>query len=119
MGDTNNKSKQLTKSSGEPTKLSTNIKGTIAEYQEIVNLSRRGLWVAKACDPQCPFDLVTVTPDGKIELLDIKTNTYRKKNYTCKKGYTRNTLGNAIVRTPTKKQKKLGIKILMVDHSND
>tara|TARA_A100000171_G_scaffold964_2_gene1163 strand:+ start:6503 stop:6862 length:360 start_codon:yes stop_codon:yes gene_type:complete len=119
MGSRSSKSKFLNKLGGQSAKLSTNIKGTIAEYQEIVNLSRRGLWVAKACDPQCPFDLVTVTPDGSIELLDIKTNTYRKKNYTCKKGYTRNTLGNAIVRTPTKKQKKLGIKILMVDHSND
>ena len=78
MGDTNNKSKQLTKSSGEPTKLSTNIKGTIGEYQEIVNLTRQGYWVAKSCDPQCPFDLVAVSPDGDIQLLDIKTNTYRQ-----------------------------------------
>ena len=119
MGSRSSKSKLFDKLSSQSAKLSTNIKGTIAEYQEIVNLSRKGFWVAKACDPQCPFDLVTVTPDGNIELLDIKTNTYRKKNYTCKQGYTRNTLGNAIVRTPTKKQKKLGIKILMVDHSND
>ena len=109
MGDTNNKSKQLTKSSGEPTKLSTNIKGTIGEYQEIVNLTRQGYWVAKACDPQCPFDLVTVTPNGKIQLLDIKTNTYRKNV----KSYRRK-----IWRTPTAKQKKLGIKIIMVDHAN-
>nr|BAR31534.1 putative nuclease [uncultured Mediterranean phage uvMED]BAR31587.1 putative nuclease [uncultured Mediterranean phage uvMED] len=109
MGDTNNKSKQLTKSSGKPTKLSTNIKGTIGEYQEIVNLTRQGYWVAKACDPQCPFDLVTVTPNGKIQLLDIKTNTYRKNV----KSYRRK-----IWRTPTAKQKKLGIKIIMVDHAN-
>ena len=109
MGDTNNKSKQLTKSSGEPTKLSTNIKGTIGEYQEIVNLTRQGYWVAKAVDPQCPFDLVAVSPDGDIRLLDIKTNTYRKH----KKSYRRK-----IWRSPTAKQKKLGIKIIMVDHAN-
>ena len=78
MGDSNNKSKQLTQSGVKPVKLSTNIKGTIGEYQEIVNLTRQGYWVAKSCDPQCPFDLVAVSPNGTIKLLDIKTNTFRK-----------------------------------------
>ena len=110
MGDSNNKSKQLTQSGVKPVKLSTNIKGTIGEYQEIVNLTRQGYWVAKSCDPQCPFDLVAVAPDGTIQLLDIKTNTYRKHI----KPYRRK-----IWRSPTAKQKKLGIKILMVNHGND
>ena len=110
MGDRNNKSKQSIKFGGKPTKLNTHIKGTIAEYQEIVNLTRKGYWVAKSCDPQCPFDLVAVSPDGTIQLLDIKTNTYRKHI----KPYRRK-----IWRSPTAKQKKLGIKILMVDHAND
>ena len=110
MGDTNNKSKQLIKHGSKHNKLSTNIKGTIGEYQEIVNWSKAGYWVAKACDPQCPFDIITVSPDGEIQLLDIKTNTYRKNV----KSYRRK-----IWRSPTAKQKKLGIKILMVDHSND
>jgi hypothetical protein len=110
MGDSNNKSKQLTQSGVKPIKLSTNIKGTIGEYQEIVNLTRQGYWVAKACDPQCPFDLVAVAPDGTIQLLDIKTNTYRKHI----KPYRRK-----IWRSPTAKQKKLGIKIIMVNHGNE
>jgi hypothetical protein len=110
MGDSNNKSKQLTQSGVKPIKLSTNIKGTIGEYQEIVNLTRKGYWVAKACDPQCPFDLVAVAPDGTIQLLDIKTNTYRKHI----KLYRRK-----IWRSPTAKQKKLGIKIIMVNHGNE
>ena len=110
MGDSNNKSKQLTQSGVKPVKLSTNIKGTIGEYQEIVNLTRQGYWVAKACDPQCPFDIVAVALDGTIQLLDIKTNTYRKHI----KPYKRK-----IWRSPTAKQKKLGIKILMVNHGND
>ena len=110
MGDSNNKSKQLTQSGVKPVKLSTNIKGTIGEYQEIVNLTRKGYWVAKACDPQCPFDIVAVAPDGTIQLLDIKTNTYRKHI----KPYRRK-----IWRSPTAKQKKLGIKIVMVDHANN
>ena len=109
MGNSNNKSKLPAKLNNKLNKLSTNIKGTIGEYQEIVNLTRQGYWVAKACDPQCPFDLVTVTPDGNIELLDIKTNTYRKH----KKPYRRK-----IWRIPTTKQKKLGIKIKLVDHGN-
>lgn len=110
MGDRNNKSKQLVKSINKSAKLSTNIKGTIGEYQEIVNLTRKGYWVAKACDPQCPFDIVAVAPDGTIQLLDIKTNTYRKHI----KPYRRK-----IWRSPTAKQKKLGIKIVMVDHANN
>ena len=110
MGDTNNKSKQLIKHGGKHNKLSTNIKGTIGEYQEIVNWSKAGYWVAKACDPQCPFDIITVSPNGEIQLLDIKTNTYRKNV----KSYRRK-----IWRSPTAKQKKLGIKIVMVDHANE
>ena len=110
MGDSNNKSKQLTQSGVKPIKLNTNIKGTIGEYQEIVNLTRQGYWVAKACDPQCPFDLVAVAPDGTIQLLDIKTNTYREHI----KPYRRK-----IWRSPTAKQKKLGIKIIMVNHGNE
>ncbi len=110
MGNSNHKSKQLTGSNRKLVKLSTNIKGTIGEYQEIVNLTRKGYWVAKACDPQCPFDLVAVSPDGSIQLLDIKTNTYRKHI----KPYRRK-----IWRSPTAKQKKLGIKIVMVDHANN
>ena len=109
MAFSNNKSKLLAKLPIKHTKLSTNVKGTIAEYVEIANLTKQGYWVAKSCDPQCPFDLVAVSPDGNIELLDIKTNTYRKH----KKPYRRK-----IWRTPTAKQKKLGIKIKLVDHGN-
>ena len=110
MGDRNNKSKQLVKPINKSAKLNTHIKGTIGEYQEIVNLTRQGYWVAKACDPQCPFDLVAVSPNGTVKLLDIKTNTFRKNV----KSYRRK-----IWRSPTAKQKKLGIKIIMVDHGND
>jgi len=110
MGNSNHKFVKSTKPGGKPTKLNTHIKGTIGEYQEIVNLTKAGYWVAKSCDPQCPFDLVAVSPNGDIQLLDIKTNTYRKHI----KPYRRK-----IWRSPTAKQKKLGIKIIMVDHAND
>ena len=110
MGNSYHKSKQPIKSGVKPVKLSKNVKGTIGEYQEIVNLTRQGYWVAKSCDPQCPFDLVAVAPDGTIQLLDIKTNTYRKHI----KPYRRK-----IWRSPTAKQKKLGIKIVMNDFGNE
>ena len=110
MGSRISKPKFLSKSNSKSTKLTTTIKGTIGEYQEIVNLTKQGYWVAKACDPQCPFDLVIVSSDGNIQLLDIKTNTYRKHI----KPYRRK-----IWRSPTAKQKKLGIKIKLVDHGNE
>ena len=110
MGDTDNKYKQSIKSTIKSSKLTTNVKGTISEYQEIVNLTRKGFWVAKSCDPQCPFDLVAVSPDGDIQLLDIKTNTYRKHILPYRR---------KIRRSPTAKQKKLGIKIKLVNHGNE
>ena len=110
MGNSNHKFVKSTKPGGKPTKLNTHIKGTIGEYQEIANLTKAGYWVAKSCDPQCPFDLVAVSPDGDIQLLDIKTNTYRKHI----KPYRRK-----IWRSPTAKQKKLGIKIVMNDYGNE
>jgi hypothetical protein len=110
MGNSNHKHIKSIKPGGKLSKLNTHIKGTIAEYVEIANLTKQGYWVAKSCDPQCPFDLVAVAQDGTIQLLDIKTNTYRKNV----KPYRRK-----IWRSPTAKQKKLGIKIVMVDHAND
>ena len=110
MGSRSDKSKFPSKPNSKSTKLTTNVKGTIGEYQEIVDLTKQGYWVAKSCDPQCPFDLVAVAQDGTIQLLDIKTNTYSKNV----KPYRRK-----IWRSPTAKQKKLGIKIVMVDHAND
>ncbi len=110
MGDSHNKSKFTVKLPKQHTKLSTDVKGTISELQEVVNLTKKGYHCAIAVNPQCPFDIVAVSPKGEIHLLDIKTNTYRKH----KKSYRRK-----IWRTPTAKQKKLGIKIVMVDHGNE
>ena len=110
MGDSNNKSNQLTKSGNKPTKLNRSLKGVVSEYQCCVDFSKQGKWVFKAIDPQSPCDLITLDVNGKIELIDVKTNTYRKNV----KSYRRK-----IWRSPTAKQKKLGIKILMVDHGNN
>ena len=112
MGDFDDQHKWTCKSSDYPSisiTASKSVKGFTSELSIINELSKKGYWVAKSIDPQCPFDLVAVSPDGDIRLLDIKTNTYRKHE----KSYRRK-----IWRTPTAKQKKLGIKIIMVDHAN-
>ena len=110
MGNSNHKSKQSIKPGVKPTKLNRSLKGVVSEYQCCVDFSKQGKWVFKAIDPQSPCDLITLDVDGKIELIDVKTNTYRKNV----KSYKRK-----IWRSPTAKQKKLGIKILMVDHCNE
>ena len=110
MGNSNHKSKQSIKPGVKPTKLNRSLKGVVSEYQCCVDFSKQGKWVFKAIDPQSPCDLITLDVDGKIELIDVKTNTYRKNV----KSYKRK-----IWRYPTAKQKKLGIKIVMVDHANN
>ncbi len=93
----------------------TSIKGTVGEYEAIAKLTRQGYFVAKSVDPACPFDIVIVDKNGKITLIDIKTNTFRKN----KKGKSLKDKPKGsykINRIPTKKQKKLGIKLQMVTY---
>ena len=112
MGDSNNKSVKPNKLRIQSNKLTKAQKGTIGEYQAIVNLTKQGFHVALACNPQCPFDLVAVSDDGDIRLIDVKSETYRK---TYKKK-TWNKRSLKIYRCPTKKQKKLKIELMMVDN---
>ena len=93
----------------------TSIKGTVGEYESIARLTKQGFYVAKSVDPACPFDIVIVDRNGKITLIDIKTNTFRKH----KKGKSLKDKPKGsyrISRSPTKLQKKLGIKLMMVDY---
>ena len=93
----------------------TSIKGTVGEYEAIARLTREGYYVAKSCDPACPFDIVIVDKNGKIQLIDIKTNTYYKK-IRGKKLKDKPKGSYKIHRSPTKQQRKLGIKLMMVDY---
>lgn len=111
MGNSNDKSIKLNKLSIQYNKLNTSQKGVVGEYQEIANLTKQGYWVAKSVDPACPFDLVITDKFGNSTLVDIKTNTYRKKA-------KKKTWSKRICRTPTKLQKQLNIKYIMVDHGN-
>ena len=112
MGDSNDQYVKPNKLHLQPAKLNKAQKGTIGEYQAIVDLTKQGYHVALACNPQCPFDLVAVNDDGDIRLIDVKSNTYRK---TYKKK-TWNKRSLKIYRCPTKKQKKLKIELMMVDN---
>ena len=112
MGDSNDQYVKPNKLYLQPAKLNKAQKGTIGEYQAIVDLTKQGYHVALACNPQCPFDLVAVNDDGDIRLIDVKSNTYRK---TYKKK-TWNKRSLKIYRCPTKKQKELKIELMMVDN---
>jgi|TARA_Y100000114_G_scaffold100881_1_gene93997 hypothetical protein len=84
------------------------IKGTACEYKAIIKLLGEGYNVAKAVDPQCPFDLVAVGEDGKVRLIDVKSVSYRKNiKPTWKKS-------KEINRVPNARQKKMKIEIMMV-----
>ena len=84
-----------------------------------VTISLSGLinYVAKSCDPTCPFDIVIVDKNGKIQLLDIKTITYRKR---AKGKILKNKPKGSykIHRTPTREQKRLGIRLLMINYED-
>ena len=109
MGDSDNKFVWLGKPSNKSNNIKTtkSIKGIVGELNVISDLTKKGYWIAKSVDPQCPFDIVIVDKNGNIQLVDVKTNTYRKSNYKKK--------SRKIYRNPTAKQKKLGIKLLMID----
>ena len=85
------------------------IKGTIGEHRVIVQLLQQGYHVAKAIDQQCPFDLVAVSPEGKIRLIDVKTISHRKNKPTWSKNSTR------ITRVLKPIQKKLNVELRMIE----
>lgn len=90
----------------------TSIKGTVGEYQTIADYTRQGYWVAKSVDPSCPFDLVIVDKNGKMQLIDVKCATFRKhKKGKSLKDKPKGTY--RISRSPTKLQKKLKVKLKM------
>ena len=87
-------------------KFSTSQKGVVGEYSIALDFVKKGYYVFMSLDPQSPADMITMSPEGKLEAWDVKTNTFRKYG----KIYRRK-----IFRIPTDKQKKLGIKLIMTD----
>ena len=85
------------------------IKGVCSELIAAQEFLKKGYYVAKSLDPQCPFDLVVINKKGKVRLIDVKSTSYRKnKSYNCRPG-------DIINRYPSDKQKKLGIEIYYVE----
>ena len=85
------------------------IKGVCSELIAAQEFLKKGYYVAKSLDPQCPFDLVVVDKQGKASLYDVKTISRRKsQSYNCKPG-------DAINRSVSKEQKALGIEIYYVE----
>jgi len=104
MVDSRNRNGKCSQSSRHSiTQVSKPDLGTLSEHTAINLLIKQGYWVAKSCHFQSPFDIVAVSPKGKIFLIDVKTKSYRKKS-NCK-----------IYRSPSKKQKELGVHIMIID----
>jgi hypothetical protein len=86
-------------------------KGECSDVRAVKELLKRGYYVARSIDPQCPFDIIVVDKKGKTTLLDVKSVSRRKtKSYNCKPGDTIN-------RSVSKRQKSMGIKIYYADGS--
>ena len=86
------------------------IKGAIGEHKVIIQLLEDGYHVAKAIDPQCPFDLISVDEEGNCRKYDVKTISHRKNT---PRTWTKKS--TKINRVTTQLQKKLGIELREVD----
>ena len=91
--------------------ISRSIKGVCSELIAVKDFLKKGYYVARSIDPQCPFDIVVVNKKGKATLLDVKSVSRRKtQSYNCKPGDTIN-------RSVSKRQKSMGIKIYYAEGS--
>jgi hypothetical protein len=91
--------------------ISRSIKGVCSELVAVKDFLKKGYYVARSMDPQCPFDIVVVDKKGKATLYDVKSVSYRKtKSYNCKPGDTIN-------RSVSKRQKSLGVKIYYTERT--
>tara|TARA_R100000808_G_scaffold2980_2_gene11107 strand:- start:582 stop:845 length:264 start_codon:yes stop_codon:yes gene_type:complete len=84
--------------------VSKSAKGMVAELKAIKILTKQGYWCARSLDPQSPFDIVAVDKKGKVRLIDVKVNSYRKANNW------------KINRSLSQQQKDLNIELMMIDY---
>tara|TARA_Y100001938_G_scaffold141571_1_gene211566 strand:- start:1216 stop:1479 length:264 start_codon:yes stop_codon:yes gene_type:complete len=84
--------------------VSKSAKGMVAELKAIKILTKQGYWCARSLDPQSPFDIVAVDKKGKVRLIDVKVNSYRKANNW------------RINRSLSQQQKDLNIELMMIDY---
>ena len=86
-----------------PTQLKKSTIGTMNEHRAINEFLAKGCMVAKNVEQHGPFDIVVVWPNGKVELLDVKTRSVRKRD------------GYPVHRNLIEKQKKLGVLLYYKD----
>ena len=91
---------------GSGTKLKDSTKGTMNELRAINEFLKQGCVVCKNVEAQGPFDISVTWPNGKVELLDVKTNSFRKRD------------GKPIHRSLTTAQKGLGVRLWYKDTSD-
>ena len=106
MVSTNTKYRGISRLNSKTANLSKSAIGAISEYEAICSLVKQGYMVAKSIDPQCIFDLVAITADGTVRLIDVKTKSYRKKN------------NHNIHRSPNEKQKQLGVELMIMEQKD-
>ena len=87
-------------------KLKDSTKGTVNELRAINDFLKQGCVVCKNVEAQGPFDISVTWPNGKVELLDVKTHTIRKRD------------GLPIHRSLSDTQKGLGVKFWYKDTSS-
>ena len=88
-------------------KLKDSTKGTMNELRAINEFLKKGCVVCKNVEAQGPFDISVTFPNGKVELLDVKTNSFRRRD------------GFPIHRSLSVAQKELGVKFWYKDASDE
>ena len=81
-------------------------KGTMNELRAINEFLKKGCVVCKNVEAQGPFDITVTWPSGRTELLDVKTNSFRKRD------------GSPIHRSLSLAQKGIGVKFYYKDTSD-
>ena len=88
-------------------KLKDSTKGTMNELRAINEFLKQGCVVCKNVEAQGPFDISVTFPDGRVELLDVKTRSIRNRD------------GSPIHRSLKPLQERLGVRLYYKDASDE
>ena len=79
--------------------------GSINEHRAIIEFLSKGCEVFKNVRQHGCIDIIVLYPDGKLEKLDVKTRSIRKRD------------GYPIGRSLTKQQQKWGVRLFYIDEN--
>tara|TARA_X000001388_G_scaffold67539_2_gene54880 strand:+ start:6339 stop:6803 length:465 start_codon:yes stop_codon:yes gene_type:complete len=85
--------------------------GSIHEYEVATFLMRKGCTIFKNMSPVGPVDMIIMYPNGKLEMVDVKTMC---KNYSRKDKHGKNVQYWEVPLTRTDKQREMGVNYLAV-----